>query len=142
MRFTERDVVKLEKKGISVASATRKGPKRAAPKSKYRNKKIVVDGYTFDSQKQAQYYEELKLRKKAGNVKFFVVEPVFLLPAGIKVQPDFLVCHSRGLADGYDFTVEDVKAFDEATGKYIVTRESQLKFKLLKEAWGLEIQFV
>ena len=37
-------------------------------KPKYRNKKIVADGITFDSQKEYHRYSELKLLEKAGKI--------------------------------------------------------------------------
>ena len=42
----------------------------AAPKrSKYRNVRTVVDGETFDSKREAQYWHELNLREKAGEIR-------------------------------------------------------------------------
>ena len=38
------------------------------PRSKYRNVKVVVDGERFDSKREAQYWAELKLREKAGEI--------------------------------------------------------------------------
>ena len=42
---------------------------------KYGNKKVELDGYLFDSKREAVYYLELKFRKKAGDVKEFEVKP-------------------------------------------------------------------
>ena len=39
-----------------------------ARKSKYRNVRTVVDGETFDSKREAQYWHELKLREKVGEI--------------------------------------------------------------------------
>ena len=36
---------------------------------KYKNKKTVYDGITFDSKKEAQRYSELKLLEKVGKIK-------------------------------------------------------------------------
>lgn len=38
-------------------------------KTKYRNKKITVDGETFDSRKEYRRYTELKLMEQAGEVR-------------------------------------------------------------------------
>lgn len=35
-------------------------------KSKYRNVRFIIDGESFDSKKEGQYWIELKLREKAG----------------------------------------------------------------------------
>ena len=38
-------------------------------KSKYRANKTSVDGHTFDSQKEADYYCELKMRLQANSIQ-------------------------------------------------------------------------
>ena len=40
----------------------------AVKKSKYRNVRTVIDGEKFDSKREAQYWAELKLREKAGEI--------------------------------------------------------------------------
>jgi len=55
-------------------------------RSKYGNVKTVVDGITFDSKKEAQYYSDLKWREKAGQVDDIQLQPVFPVSInGIKV---------------------------------------------------------
>lgn len=50
-------------------------------KLKYGNKKVTVDGIAFASKAEARYYQELKLRLKAGEIKGFGCQPKFeLLP--------------------------------------------------------------
>ena len=44
-------------------------------KSKYRSYKISIDGHRFDSQKEADYYCELKLKLKANEIKGFCLQP-------------------------------------------------------------------
>lgn len=36
---------------------------------KYNNKKVIVDGITFDSKKEARRYKELKLLERAGQIQ-------------------------------------------------------------------------
>lgn len=36
--------------------------------AKYKNKKITLDGITFDSRKEANRYRELKLLERAGEI--------------------------------------------------------------------------
>ncbi len=47
--------------------------------NKYNNKKVVIDGITFDSIKESQRYGELKLMEKAGEIRLLVVHPVIEL---------------------------------------------------------------
>lgn len=41
---------------------------KAVKPSKYRNVKVMVGGEKFDSKREAQYWAELKLREKAGEI--------------------------------------------------------------------------
>lgn len=52
---------------------------RIGGRSKYRNVKIEYDGYLWDSKAECEYYKELCLRKKAGEVKKFEVKPKFYI---------------------------------------------------------------
>lgn len=47
--------------------------------SKYKNKKTVVDGITFDSKKEANRYLELKKLKKAGAIDDLELQVKFVL---------------------------------------------------------------
>ncbi|MGX5634504.1 DUF1064 domain-containing protein [Bacillus thuringiensis] len=51
--------------------------------SKYNNKKVNLDDYVFDSQAEANYYEDLKIRSAGGEIQGFERQPVF------KLQPAF-----------------------------------------------------
>ena len=44
---------------------------------KYGNKKVELDGYVWDSIREKEYYQELKLRKLGGDIKKFIVKPTF-----------------------------------------------------------------
>lgn len=45
--------------------------------SKYRNVKTEVDGYIFDSKKEARRYGELKLLATAGEIRNLELQPSF-----------------------------------------------------------------
>lgn len=50
--------------------------------SKYHAKKVVYDGITFDSQKEATHYKELKLLERAGVISNLQLQvPFVLIPA-------------------------------------------------------------
>lgn len=53
-------------------------------KSKYGNKKTEIDGHMFDSKAEAQYYQELKLRERAGDILFFRLQPRYRLLDGFE----------------------------------------------------------
>ena len=78
---------------------------------KYRNIKTEVDGITFDSRAEADRYCELKMLQAAGKVDGFGIQPSFVLAAGARYRPDFIVC-----AGGHVW-VEDVKGVETQTFK-------------------------
>ena len=43
--------------------------------SKYRNRKTLVDGIQFDSQKEANRYQELILMERAGLIRSIELQP-------------------------------------------------------------------
>jgi hypothetical protein len=66
-------------------------PVTHAPKpAKYRNVKVTADGIKFDSKLEARCYEGLKLRKQAGDVKWFIRQVPFELEGGVTYRADFL----------------------------------------------------
>lgn len=91
-------------------------------KHKYNAKKTVVDGITFDSQKEANYYSDLKLLKRSGEIKGFDLQPEFLIHDGyikdgkkvraIKYIADFKVFHNDGSVE-----IVDVKGYETKTFK-------------------------
>jgi hypothetical protein len=107
--------------------------------SKYGNKRVEVDGITFDSQAETKRYAELKLLEKAGQI------------SGLRLQPRFPFYYqpAKGMTSELIFTyvadfsyvdnvpphpmtvVEDVKGF--RTPLY------RLKKKLIEAQYGIAI---
>lgn len=46
-------------------------------RSKYGNRKTEVDGFVFDSKREAERYSELKLLEKAGVIQSLTLQPKF-----------------------------------------------------------------
>lgn len=73
--------------------------------NKYRNKKIQVDMYVFDSIAESKRYRELKLLERAGEISELELQPKFLLQEGFKKNgktyrkveyiADFMYCQGR-----------------------------------------------
>lgn len=73
---------------------------------KYGARKTVIDGYTFDSKAEANYYRQLKLLQKAGEVKQIELQPTYELQPkfkrhgksvqSINYKADFLVTYADG----------------------------------------------
>ena len=92
--------------------------------SKYRNRKTVYDGITFDSQREANRYAELKLLERAGEISDLKLQvPFELIPKqpgerAVKYIADFVYTE-----DGQT-VVEDVKG--KKTRDYIIKRKLML----------------
>lgn len=97
--------------------------------NKYGNKKVIVDGYKFDSQKEALRYKELKLMEKAGVVKDLELQPAFELIPTIRTEHETL----RKTVYKADFRYFDVKADHEVVEdvKGFKTDVYKLKKKML-----------
>lgn len=97
-------------------------------KSKYGAIKTQIDGHTFDSKKEADYYIELKLKLKAGEIKGFCLQPTFILAAGLKYKADFIVFNNNGTSE-----IIDIKGF--RTKEYITKKkifEDKYKLKIIE----------
>lgn len=98
----------------------------AASSSKYRNHRTEVDGIKFDSALEARCYQQLQLRRKAGEVLWFIRQPSFRLEGGVSYRADFLVVLANGGVE-----VLDAKGMD--------TQTSRNKRKQLKERYGIDV---
>ena len=47
--------------------------------NKYGNKKVKLDGYTFDSKREAKYYLEYKTLARVGKITELTLQPSFIL---------------------------------------------------------------
>lgn len=53
-------------------------------RNKYGNHQTLKDGYLFDSKLEAEYYEQLKLRRLGGDIKDFALQPRYPLQKAFK----------------------------------------------------------
>jgi len=95
-------------------------------KSKYRANKVSIDGHTFDSQKEADYYCELKLKLQAKEIDGFCLQPTFILAPSLKYKADFVVFNKDKSTE-----VIDVKGFK--------TKEYIAKKKVFEDKFNLRI---
>ena len=102
-------------------------PLEKPKRNKYGAKRVVLDGITFDSQKEANRYLDLEIMRMAGKVKFFLRQVPFELPGGVKYRVDFVVFHTDGRV-----TFEDVKGFE--------TREFINKKKQVEALYPVKIE--
>lgn len=95
-------------------------------KSKYRSQKTSIDGHTFDSKKEAEYYCELKNRLRANDIKGFCMQPIFILADGLKYKADFIIFNNDNTTE-----IVDVKG--------VRTKEYIAKKKVFEDKFNLKI---
>lgn len=108
-------------------------------RSKYRAKKITIDGYTFDSKDEGRYYEYLKKLKAKGKIVNFELQPKYELQPGFKKNgktyraityaPDFLIYHLDGSEE-----LIDVKGMSTQQGE-MRRKMFDYKYPDLKLTW-------
>lgn len=85
--------------------------KREKEEGKIAHKKTVVDGITFDSKMESEYYEYLKEEQKAGRVKSFTLQPTFIL------QPKYFYFNGEKVTDEneeyYEIRNKERKAYNK-----------------------------
>ena len=89
---------------------------------KYQNKQTIRK----DPIKEAEYYEELKLRQKAGEIKGFCIQPIFILAPELRYIADFIVFNNDGTTEIIDT-------------KGIRTKEYIVKKKVFEDKFDLKI---
>lgn len=138
MRFTQEQVDAHQERIHVERSKHRPRPQTAlisqacaakAKKSKFRNIRCrSSDGIDFASQLERDYYEQLLLRQKAGDVLWFILQPTFLLEGGVKYRGDFLIVRSDGV--------------DIVDTKGVLTQGCKNKLKQVKARYGIDVQLV
>lgn len=109
----------LERLGVNV-------PKNSS--SKYRSKRVMVDGIYFDSQAEANYYCKLKLLLKSGDIDGFCRQAKFIVTEGRNGErgteyiTDFIIFYPNG-----KYRIVDVKGMK--------TEVFKLKVKCLREKY-------
>lgn len=107
--------------------------------SKYKNKKITLDGITFDSIKESNRYLELKLQEREGDICELELQPVFkyMSEDGKKVLFKYIADFRYLTPSPTSEIIEDVKS--EYTAKLPLFR---LKKKLIEDRFGIKIELV
>ena len=122
-------------------------------RSKYRSKKITVNGILFDSKKEARRYSELRLLEKAGAISGLELQKTYeLIPAQYEYYErygklgrrlkDGKRCIERSVVYIADFVYQqNGKTVVEDT-KGIKTKEYILKRKMMLYFHGIKIKEV
>jgi len=114
-----------------------RGPVADEPKeSKYRNQRITVDGEIFDSKKEFQRYQELRMLERAGKISGLRRQVAFeLAPAvviGKRKRPALRYISDFVYQENGEQVVEDVKG--------IRTEGYRIKRHLMATVHGIAIK--
>lgn len=98
-------------------------PKRK--RSKYGNKKTVIDGITFDSEKEGKRYVQLRALQEQGQISHLELQPVFKIYSGgtpVRYESGRQMIYKADFAyfDGEHRVVEDCKGFK--TREYLMKK--------------------
>lgn len=103
-------------------------------KSKYGNRKTVVDGRKYDSAREAAYCEGLIKLEKAGEISGLVFQRRFALLGPTGELMATYIADACFIDHEGRFRCQDVKGF--------VTREFKLKKKMMRALLGIEVEII
>lgn len=98
---------------------------------KYHNKKVVVDGIKFDSKREANRYQELKILERAGKISDLRLQvPFELIPSqrvdGKVVERSWVYVADFVYTQDGNQVIEDSKGM--VTREYVAKRKAMLFF--------------
>lgn len=107
-----------------------------AKRNKYHNKKVLIDGIKFDSNKEGNRYKELKLLESKGIITDLQLQVKYELQPSYKMNDKTI----RAINYVADFTYRlDNKLIIEDTKGYR-TEVYRLKKKMFEFRYGIEIK--
>jgi len=95
---------------------------------KYGNRRVQLDGYTFDSQAEANRYVELKLLVRGGVISSLRVHPPYIIQSAFTHKYAGKVREIRYVAD-FEYVEKGVQVVEDVKG--VRTPAYQLKRKLM-----------
>ena len=102
-------------------------------KSKYSNRKVNIDGITFDSKKEANRYKELKILENIGKISNLVLQPIYVLQESFEYKGKKI----RAIKYIGDFEYIELKTGNKVLEdtKGFKTKDYLIKVKLLKNKY-------
>lgn len=75
-------------------------------RSKYKNKKVICNGHTFDSLKEKNWYVKYKFMEDNGIIKNLELQPKFILQDSFRYEGK----HNRAITYSADFQFYDIES--------------------------------
>lgn len=105
------------------------------PRSKYGNKKVVIDGIKFDSIREGNYYQQLKILERAGEISNLTLQPSFELAPAVTIAGK----KKRALAYRADFQYKENGKVIVVDVKGMKTAVYVIKRHLMKSVHNIDI---
>ena len=112
-------------------------------RSKYFSKKVIIDGIKFDSKKEGEYYQKLKILEKQGIIKDLELQKEYILQDSFKINGKTI----RAIKYRADFVYYDTRdkkehIVDIKGSKRTMTTDFKIKTKLFAYRYSKEIEVV
>ena len=119
-----------KRQGRSDAQSEARQHQKEEKRPKYNNKKVSIDGRTFDSKLEASRYVQLKRLEEGGVITGLQCQVPFALEIN-----GHLIC--KYIADFAYVDIDKHRVIEDAKG--MRTREYQLKRKLMRAIHGIDV---
>ena len=128
---------------------------RIPKENKYHSRKVILDGETFDSQKEARRYAELKLLERAGKISDLQRQVRYeLIPSQRETSTEI---YTRGEKKGqfkpgkviekpcyyvadFEYIQDGIKVVEDTKG--VRTKDYVIKRKLMLKVYGVRVREV
>lgn len=108
-------------------------------KSKYGNKKVLIDGHVFDSIIESKYYEQVKWLKATGGITSFSLQPRYLLQDSFRKDGQL----HRKIEYIADFEVIHIdKTIEVIDVKGMITADFAIKRKLFEKKYSHKLSLI
>lgn len=107
--------------------------------NKYRNRKTVVDGITFDSKREAERYAELKLLEQVGQISHLELQPVIVLQDKFKHNGKTIRAITYRADFAYRDLITNTSVIEDVKG--METEAFKLKKKMFLKKYGDSYEF-
>ena len=106
--------------------------------SKYKNRRVKVSGIPFDSRKEAERYEELKLMERAGKIKDLQRQVSYLLIPAQKDESGKVIERCCRYVADFVYRIDGETIVEDVKG--VRTPEYKIKRKLMLQLYGIRIK--
>ena len=109
--------------------------------NKFHNKKIIIDNIKFDSKKEANRYQELKILEKTGKIKNLERQVKFELIPSFKFNGKTI--RSINYIADFVYEIDGKEVIEDVKGsKYMETETFKIKKKIFEYKYGKEIKVI